>query len=109
MEATNLTITSLLISVGGVGLCFYLTYRAWQRMHCEPSNERTWRFIASLALLTAFVTLLVTATGALLLDTLDDGALTAISHLSMALRGALLAQAIALAYGWRKTKALNGA
>ena len=108
MEVANLAITSLLISVAGVGLTIYLSYRAWRRLHDAPSNERVWRFVASLALLTAFTTLLVTATGALLQDTLDEGSMSFILHVAMVLRGALLAQAIALTYGWRKTRELNG-
>lgn len=109
MDISNLAITSIVISVGGVGLTAYLTYRSWRRMRCNPSNDSTWRFVASLALLTAFATLLVTAIGAVLRDTLDEGQLSFLTHLTMVLRGALLAQAIALAYGWRKTRELNGA
>lgn len=101
---TNLAITSLLISIGGVGLTSYLTYRSWHRFRCEPSDEKSWRFIASLALLTAFITLLVTAIGALLRDEVGADVFTTIQHLAMVLRGALLAQALALAYGWRKSR-----
>lgn len=96
MSVDTLAAASILLSATGIILTTYLTAKSWLDLRRRPTDVRSWRFIASLALLVAFLTLLTSGVGALLRE--EYGVL--LSHLAFLLRGGLLALTIAVVYGW---------
>jgi hypothetical protein len=100
----SLLTISIGISFVGVLICTDTALRTYRRFRSSPSTTATWSWMASVFAVLAFATLFVTALGARLAisGAYDPEVTTPIAHLSMILRGGLIAIAIALAYGWRK-------
>ena len=102
LTVSTLTVISLGISIVGIGLTSYLSVQTWRQVRCCPSDAKTWRFIAALALLVAFLALLTTVTGSVAMQQgwWTTEARTFVEHLALFLRGGFLALVIALTYGW---------
>ena len=105
MTVSSLVFTSIILSIMGIGLFGYLSFGAYRNFRKHPSERSTWVFIASTAMVTAVLTLLVTAIGAALHQSgADDDVMEFVAHLAMVLRGALVTYGIALVYGQRRMR-----
>ena len=106
MTVSSLVFTSIALSIIGIIMFGYLSFGAYQSFRKHPSERTTWVFIASTAMVTALLTLLVTASAAGLAQSgASDETREFMAHLAMALRGALVAYGIALVYGQRRIRA----